>query len=121
MSTRIPEGALKFASPLAERAYESLEGEVNSMQLRASSRSVHTVGITETGILYVDLQRFARSRSDDARTFYVRAADVAQIKRLANFGCRGRMTDAELVRLFAASFHSAEYALEWLRWAGIPT
>jgi len=114
------DGALRSAAHW-ERAHESLEGEVSSIQLQASRRAVHTIGITETGILYVDLQRFARNRSEDARTFYVRAADVARIKRLVRSGRPGTMTDGELVKLFAASFHSAEYALEWLRWAGIPT
>jgi len=75
------------------------------------------VGITANGVLYVDIQRFSKCSSRDARTFYVLPPDVARIKR---FAAPARiLTDHELLRLFAASFHSAEYALEWLRWFGV--
>ena len=94
---------------------------MRSKQLRTSRCAVHTVGITEEGVLYIDVQRFAKRHSKDARTFYVRIRDVARIKRLASHGRKAVLTDSQLVQLFAASFHSAEYALEWLRWAGIPT
>jgi hypothetical protein len=91
---------------------------MTSLQLRASQRSVHTIGITEHGVLYIDIQRFSKNRSKDARTFYVLPAHVTRIKRFAR---SLTMADNDLVRLFAASFHSAEHALEWLRWARVPT
>lgn len=94
---------------------------MRSKQLRTSRQAVHTVGITEQGVLYIDVQRFAKCHSKDARTFYVRTRDVARIKHFASQGRKALLTDSQLIRLFAASFHSAEYALEWLRWAGIPT
>jgi hypothetical protein len=92
-----------------------------SIQLRVSRHAVHTVGITENGILYIDVQSFGRSRTSRARTFYVRAADVARIKQLAAPQRSRPMSDQALLRLMAASFHSAQYALEWLRWACVPT
>jgi len=92
-----------------------------SMQLRVSRYAVHTVGISENGILYIDIQRFGKRPDSGARTYYVRAADVARIKWLATAGGSNPMTDSALVRLMAASFHSAPYALEWLRWAGVTT
>ncbi len=86
-------------------------------QLRTTRKAVHTVGITEHGVLYIDVQRFYRGRSRDARTFYVLPVDVARIKRSTT---RASMSDRDLVRLFAASFNSAEHALDWLRWARVP-
>jgi hypothetical protein len=94
---------------------------MQSLQLRGYRGAVHTVGATLQGILYLDIQKFGESRTEEACTYYVRAADVLAVKRLASRGRRRLLTDLELVKLFAASFHTAEYALEWLRWAGIPT
>lgn len=94
---------------------------MRSMQLRASRHAVHSVGITQDGVLYIDVQRVGKGHHIGPRTFYVRPADVARIKQLATAGRPWPMTDEALVRLMAASFHSAQYALEWLRWAGIAT
>jgi hypothetical protein len=94
---------------------------MRSVQLRGYRGSVHTVGMTGDGILYIDIQRFTEDRSDGASTYYVRPPDVLRIKRFVSRGRLRTLTTLELVNLFAASFHTAEYALEWLRWAGIPT
>jgi hypothetical protein len=94
---------------------------MQSLQLRGYRGAVHTVGVTAQGILYLDIQKFGESRSEDASTYYVRASDVLTIKRLSSRGRRRLLTNLELVKLFAASFHTVEYALEWLRWAGIPS
>lgn len=94
---------------------------MQSLQLRGYRGAVHTVGMTPQGILYLDIQKFGESRSEEASTYYVRASDVLTIRRLASRGKRRLLTTLELVKLFAASFHTVEYALEWLRWAGIPS
>ena len=94
---------------------------MRSVQLRGYRGAVHTVGVTSNGILYIDIQKFSEDAGDDATTYYVRAADVLRIKRIAAHGRINLLTDVELVKLFGASFHSAEYVLEWLDWAQIPT
>lgn len=92
-----------------------------SIQLRGHRGAVHTIGVTAHGILYIDVQQFTQGADDDTTTYYIRAVDVVRIKRIASYGRINRLTDAELVRLFAASFHTTEYVLEWLAWAQIPT
>jgi hypothetical protein len=92
-----------------------------SMQLRGYRGRVHTIGIAASSVLYVDVQNFADDGGSDATTYYVRDIDVLRIKRLASQGRSTILTDVELLRLLAASFHSAEYLLEWLQWAHIPT
>jgi len=47
---------------------------------------VHTVGVTPQGILYLDIQKFGESRSEEASTYYVRASDVLTIRRLSSEG-----------------------------------
>lgn len=91
-----------------------------SIQLRGHQGAVHTVGVTAHGILYIDIQKFTKE-DDDTTTYYIRAVDVLRIKRMASHGRINQLTDAELVRLFGASFHTTEYVLEWLEWAQIPT
>ncbi len=91
-----------------------------SQQLRGYRGAIHTVGVAQNGVLYIDIQRFSPDGCAEATTYYVRAADVHRIKRRASQFRLRMMTDADLVRLFAASFHNAEYALEWLEWAQIP-
>lgn len=91
-----------------------------SKQLRGYRGAIHTVGVTTGGVLYIDIQRFSADGCAEATTYYVRAADVHRIKRQASWGLIRMMTDGDLVKLFAASFHNAEYALEWLQWAQIP-
>jgi len=81
--------------------------------------TVHTVGITDSGVLYVDVQKFAAEHSEYADTYYVRFADVARIKRLVALDRPALASDEELVRLLAASFHTADYVLNWLRWADV--
>ena len=93
----------------------------SSVQLRGYRGRVHTIGIAAGGVLYVDIQNFADDGGSDATTYYVRAIDLLRIKRLASRGRPKTLSDAELLRLLAASFHSAEYLLEWLQWAHIPT
>jgi len=85
-----------------------------SVQLRGYRHSVHTVGITASGVLYVDIQKFAEDFSEYATTYYVRVADVARIKRLISRDRTRPISDLELLRLFAASFHTADYVLDWL-------
>ena len=92
-----------------------------SMQVRGHQGAVHTVGVTAHGILYIDIQKFTKEADDDTTTYYIRAVDVLRIKRMASYGRMNQLTDAELVRLFGASFHTTEYVLEWLEWAQIPT
>lgn len=94
---------------------------MRSVQMIGNRRAIHTVGITEHGILYIDVQTFEKDRTHEANTFYVRAVDVVRIKQRVFLERAGSVKDEDLVRLFAASFRSAEYALEWLRWARIPT
>jgi hypothetical protein len=91
-----------------------------SQQLRGHRGAIHTVGVAANGVLYIDIQRFSVDGCAEATTYYVRAADVLHIKRQASLGRLRMMTDLDLVKLFAASFHNAEYALEWLQWAHIP-
>jgi len=92
-----------------------------SKQLRGHRGVVHTVGVTPDGILYIDIQRFFGDRTGAVRTFYVRRPDVMRIRRRVSCGRPTPISTPDLVSLFAASFHTAEYALEWLRWAGIRT
>jgi hypothetical protein len=93
---------------------------MSSLQLRGYRGAVHTVGVTAGGVLYIDIQRFSEDGRDGATTYYARAADVLRIKRMASQWRLTALTDVDLVKLFAASFHNAEYALEWLQWAQIP-
>jgi len=90
-----------------------------SAQLRGFLGTVHTVGITDSGVLYVDMQKFAEDCSEYAITHYVRVADVARIKRLVSRDRPTLVSDVDLVRLLAASFHSADYLLDWLHWADV--
>ena len=94
---------------------------MRSAQMLANRRAVHTVGITQQGILYIDIESFGKNQTREANTFYVRAADVARIKSLVFPERGGAVTDMDLLRLFVIGFRDADTALEWLRRARIPT
>jgi len=94
---------------------------IHSVQLQGRRNAVHCVGLTDDGVLYVDIQRFDKDGSDDATTYYVGSAYVEHVKRKVAPASQGQLSDHDLLRLFQASFPTAEYALDWLHWAGIPT